>query len=101
MLDGNGEQRRPNLSAAAQGYLDRLELGVEDLFHHTLAVLHDPAYRAANAGALRMECPRIPLPGWPDGDSDGDAGAAAEPAASAPGAGRWPHCWTRKRRCRA
>ena len=54
-LDGGGAQRRPNLSAAAQRYLDRLGLGVEDLFHHALAVLHDPAYREANAGALRME----------------------------------------------
>ena len=67
-LDGGGAQRRPNLSAAAQRYLDRLGLGVEDLFHHALAVLHDPAYREANAGALRMEWPRIPLPGWPEGD---------------------------------
>ena len=72
-LDGGGEQRRPNLSAAAQGYLDRLGLGVEDLFHHALAVLHDPAYREANAGALRMEWPRIPLPGWPDVGAYGDA----------------------------
>ena len=40
---------------------------MEDLFHHALAVLHDPAYREASAGALRMEWPRIPLPGWPDG----------------------------------
>ena len=68
-LDGGGERRRPNLSAAAQRYLDRLGLGVEDLFQHALAVLHDPAYREANAGALRMEWPRIPLPGWPDGDA--------------------------------
>ncbi len=68
-LDGGGEQRRPNLSAAAQRYLDRLGSGVEDLFHHALAVLHDPAYREANAGALRMEWPRIPLPGWPEGDA--------------------------------
>ena len=79
-LDGGGEQRRPNLSAAAQRYLDRLGLGVEDLFHHALAVLHAPAYREANAGALRMEWPRIPLPGWPDGDAPG---AADELAASA------------------
>ena len=78
MLDGGGEQRRPNLSPRAQAYLDRLGLGVEDLFHHALAVLHDPAYRVANAGALRMEWPRIPLPGWPEGDSDGDAGDAAD-----------------------
>ena len=67
-LDGGGGQRRPNLSAAAQRYLDRLGLGVEELFHHVLTVLHDPAYREANAGALRMEWPRILLPGWPDGD---------------------------------
>ena len=79
-LDSSGEQRRPNLSDAAQRYLDRLGLGVEDLFHHVLAVLHDPSYREANAGALRMEWPRIPLPGWPDGDT---LGAAEELAASA------------------
>ena len=79
-LDGDGAQRRPNLSGAAQRYLDRLGLGVEDLFHHVLAVLHDPSYREANAGALRMEWPRIPLPGWPDGDAPG---AADELAASA------------------
>ena len=79
-LDGGGAQRRPNLSAAAQRYLDRLGLGVEELFHHALAVLHDPAYREANSGALRMEWPRIPLPGWPYGDAPG---AAEELRASA------------------
>ena len=80
-LDVGGEQRRPNLSPAAQQYLDRLELGVEDLFHHALAVLHDPAYREANAGALRMEWPRIPLPGWPDADHPGAADELAVSAA--------------------
>ena len=72
-IGGNGIQRRPNLSGAAQRYLRRLGADVEDLFHHILATLHDPAYREANAGALRMEWPRIPLPGWPDGDTDGAA----------------------------
>ena len=38
-----------------------------------LVTLHDPAYRHANTGALRMEWPRIPLPGWPDGESEGAA----------------------------
>ena len=80
-LDGGGTQRRPNLSAAAQRYLGRLGLGVEDLFHHALAVLHDPAYREANAGALRMEWPRIPLPGWPDGDAPNAAGELRASAA--------------------
>ena len=56
---------RPNLSLTAQRYLDRFGASVEDLFHHVVAVLHDPAYRESNAGALRMEWPRIPLPGTP------------------------------------
>ena len=72
-IGGNKIQRRPNLSGAAQRYLHRLGADVEDLFHHVLATLHDPTYREANAGALRMEWPRIPLPGWPDGEADGAA----------------------------
>ena len=80
-LEGGPDHRRPNLSEAALRYLDRLGAGVEDLFHHILAVLHDPAYREANAGALRMEWPRIPLPGWPDGDAAGAGDALAASAA--------------------
>ena len=72
-VDAANAEPHPNLSPAAQGYLDRLGLGVDDLFHHALAVLHDPSYREANAGALRMEWPRVPLPGWPDGDVPGEA----------------------------
>ncbi len=76
-------QRRPNVSAAAQRYLDRLDARVEDLFHHVVATVHDPAYRKANAGALCMEWPRIPLPSWgnSDGDSEGAAAALARSAA--------------------
>ena len=59
---------RPNLSGAAREYLKVVGASPDDLFFHALAVLHDPAYRRANAGALRMEWPRVPLPGWPDGD---------------------------------
>ena len=62
-------------------YLDRIGASVEDLFHHVLATLHDPDYRAANAGALRMEWPRIPLPDWPDGEAEGAANALARSAA--------------------
>ena len=65
--DTNGaDQSQPNLSGDALQYLQRLGAHLDDLFFHTLATLHDPAYRKANAGALRMEWPRIPLPGWPD-----------------------------------
>ena len=75
-----GTERRTNLSGKAQRYLARLGLGVEDLFHYVLATLHDPAYRKANADALRMEWPRIPLPGWPDGEAEGAAQALARSA---------------------
>ena len=81
MGNDGSSAHRPNLSATAQRYLDRLGLGVEDLFHHVLATLHDPSYREANAGALRMEWPRIPLPNWPDGQAEGAADALAGSAA--------------------
>ena len=32
------------------------------LFHHAAAVLHAPAYAEENAGALRQDWPRVPLP---------------------------------------
>ena len=67
--DEDHDARCPNLSVMAQRYLDRL------------GVLHDLAYRKANAGALRMEWPRIPLPGWPDGEAEGTADALAKSAA--------------------
>ncbi len=72
-LGSYGLQHRPNLSAAAEVYIERLGIHVEDIFHHILAVMHDPTYRQANADALRMGWPRIPLPGWPDGKTEGAA----------------------------
>ena len=78
--DQDDDAHRANISATAERYLDRLGLGVEDLFHHVLAVLHEPAYRETNAGALRMGWPRIPLPGWPGGMADGAAEALAKSA---------------------
>ena len=67
---------RPNLSLEAERYVGALGLTVEDLFHHALATLHDPEYREANAGGLRMGWPRIPCPGWPDGDDRESSRAA-------------------------
>ena len=71
---------RANLSSSAQRYLDHVGVSVEDLFHYVLATLHDPAYREANAGALGMEWPRIPLPGWPDGKAASAAETLVESA---------------------
>ena len=88
--DGNSEQGRPNLSGTARHYLKRLSASVEDLFYHCLVVLHDPAYREANAGALRMEWPHIPLPDWPLPGSAGilPASAATEALAQSAARGR-------------
>ena len=79
--DSSDTRRRSNLSNAARRYLQRVGASVDGLFHYVLAVLHDTAYRAANAGALRMEWPRIPLPGWPDGLATGAADAFDRSAA--------------------
>ena len=83
--DGMGndgkDASRANLSTTIQRYLHRLGLCVEDLILHALATLHDPAYLEANAGALRMEWPRIPLPGWPNSGAEGAAQILAESAA--------------------
>ena len=71
----NRVPRRPNLSNTARFYLERLGLNAMDLFHHALAVLHDPTYNQLNADTLRAEGPRIPLPGWPNGTAEGTAEA--------------------------
>ena len=81
VLNGDGMQRRLNLSGVAQSYLERLGANAQDLFHHVLAVLHDSTYNQVNADALRAEGPRIPLLAWPDGETEGAAEALAKSAA--------------------
>ena len=58
----DGVKRVANLSETARRYIESLGAQPEDLFHHVLATVHDPGYREANAGGLRMGWPRIPLP---------------------------------------
>ncbi len=58
----NKNDYQPNLSAAAADYLTGLDADAPALFHHIVAILHAPAYRAENAGALKQDWPRIPLP---------------------------------------
>ena len=80
--DYRGTPRHPNLSPSAELYLESVGANAEDLFYHVLLVLHDPKYHETNGGALRMEWPRIPLPGWPD------ASASVAPEALAASAAR-------------
>ncbi|MCB1776011.1 MAG: N-6 DNA methylase [Candidatus Competibacteraceae bacterium] len=53
---------QPNLSPTATDYLTRLDADAPTLFHHIIAILHAPAYRTDNAGALKQDWPRLPLP---------------------------------------
>jgi|GEM_PF-5651212 len=38
------------------------EVSTEHLFYNALAIMHSPAYRDENSGALRQDWPRGPLP---------------------------------------
>lgn len=54
-----------NLSDLAVQYLSKVGTVSADaphLFHHIIAILHAPAYRTENEGALRQDWPRVPLP---------------------------------------
>ena len=53
---------RPNLTDAANKFLHRLASKPEDVFYSTLATLNSVEYSTENAGALRQDWPRIPLP---------------------------------------
>jgi hypothetical protein len=61
-VSGTPEGPLPNLTAEAEAYLGALGLEAETLFYHIVAVLHASAYGRENAGALRQDWPRIPLP---------------------------------------
>ena len=53
----------PNLSKSVAAFLSERSLPIETALHHIVATLHAPTYRSENAGALRMNWPRVPLPG--------------------------------------
>jgi hypothetical protein len=58
------DKPKANITDAAKEFLAGLRLGnkPEELFYHTLAILHSPEYRVENSGALRQDWPRVPLP---------------------------------------
>ncbi len=51
-----------NLSVAMNDYLQHLDSDAPSLFYHVVTMLDAPAYRSENAGALRQDWPRVPLP---------------------------------------
>ncbi len=64
LCEFSSDKPKANLTIAAKEFLADLRLGnqPEELFYHTLAVLHSPEYRNENGGALRQDWPRVPLP---------------------------------------
>lgn len=63
----DNQPHQANLSQRAKTYLELLELseqsGISDLvWMHALAIGYSPLYLNENAGALRQDWPRIPLP---------------------------------------
>jgi hypothetical protein len=61
-LAGVVSEGHPNFTERTAAYLKQLNAAHDDLFFHALAVMHSEVYRETNAGALRQEWPRIPLP---------------------------------------
>jgi hypothetical protein len=58
------DKPQPNLTTAAKEYLASQRLGnkPEELCYHTLAIVHSRDHRTENAGAMRQDWPRVPLP---------------------------------------
>jgi len=59
-----GRSRTPNMGPGVKRWLSALDLepGADRHFLHVVAILHSPRFVAENAGALRQDWPRIPLP---------------------------------------
>ena len=57
-------QAEPNLQTATQEYIKRLGVTGDQLFRFIVATLYDKEYMSTYARPLRLDWPRIPLPGW-------------------------------------
>ena len=56
------ETAHDNVSQLATRYLESVSASAEDLFFHSVALMHSPAYASDNLGGLAQDWPRIPLP---------------------------------------
>jgi hypothetical protein len=61
-FETDGATLHPNLSVKAMVYAKELNVTAPNLFYHTVAMLHAPAYRQENEAALSEDWPGIPLP---------------------------------------
>ena len=65
-LASGSAHRLSNLTPMSSAYLDQVRANEFELLCHIAGLLHAPAYRTENAGALRQDWPRVPLPASPE-----------------------------------
>jgi predicted helicase len=65
-VDASTGELRYNFVPTMLAWLKDQGHSADQLFNHIVATLHAPSYGANNAGALRMDWPRVPLAGSPD-----------------------------------
>ena len=76
--------RAANLSERARSHVDSMDAVPEDLLHHVLATLDEPAYGGVNAGGLRLGWPASPCPTTRLTSPSPPSEATAPPAFSTP-----------------
>ncbi|WP_210189550.1 type ISP restriction/modification enzyme [Sinorhizobium sp. A49] len=59
-------EHRYNLSKPIETFFSNLSVHPDNLFSHVISVLHAPEYRTDHGDALRMDWPRVPIPGDAD-----------------------------------
>ena len=60
-VDGSTGELRQNFVPSMLSWLEKHGLTPDELYGHIIANLHAPSYGVDNAGALRMDWPRIPI----------------------------------------
>lgn len=65
-VDASTGELRYNFAPTMLTWLKDQGRSADDLFNHIVGTLHAPSYGLDNAGALRMDWPRVPLAGSPE-----------------------------------
>jgi hypothetical protein len=63
LIDEAGALKRINLPKPLSDFVQKAGLNQGAIFYLTISIIHAPAYRSENLGALRISWPRVPIPG--------------------------------------
>jgi hypothetical protein len=88
--NGKGFLGPMNLPKPVADFAAHIGAKPDEVFGHVISIIHAPAYRVENLGALRMDWPRIPIPRDPErlklsADLGETLRLLIDPEASAPG----------------